>query len=143
MLATLEAQMPGLYSFDYAVLPYAGEAQEQAFGLAAAFQVPLRIVVTTLHAGGMAVSEALFAGIPDAFQVTAFKPAEDGEGWILRGVSHAEEPLRFSMRPWRKFHSAEAVRLDEERLGVIPLAEDGSFDVEAQPHQVVSVRLRG
>ncbi len=52
-METPAAQMPGEWSFDYSIIPHSGNWQN-AFEQAYAFETPVRVVSTSLHAGKIA-----------------------------------------------------------------------------------------
>jgi mannosylglycerate hydrolase len=136
--ATPGAQEIGRHRFEYAVIPHAGD-WTAAYPEAYAFDVPLRAVDTLLHAGTLPAAAAFLAVQPPAFVLSAVKPAEDGTGVIVRGYNITGEPIRATLAPFRRFARAARVRLDEEEVAELPLAEDGSIDLEVRGHEIVTV----
>jgi len=135
------AQMRGRWTFDYALIPHAGDwqaAAQQAY----AFAAPLRAVPAGLHAGELPASGSFVAHTPAEFVLSAVKEAEDGGGWLVRGYNITGRPLEVCLRPWRRFARAERVNLAEEILAPISVDEDGAVRLQAGGHEVVTVMLR-
>ncbi len=141
-LPTPGAQMPGKYSFDYAILPHAAgvgllAAQQQAY----AFTAPLRALTTGVHAGILPASSCLVDLQPPEFILSAIKIAEDNRGWVLRGYSISVEPLHALIKPSLPFNQAWLVNLAEQPLLQLFPERDGSLSVPVGTHQVVSIKF--
>lgn len=83
---------------------------------------------------------------PPTVELSAFKPAEDGDGSILRLLHTGDAPVvctvRFGAPLAERIGSAQEVRLDESPLGApTPLAGD-ALVVTLRPHGLLSMRLR-
>jgi len=139
-LPTPGAQCLGVHEFDYALIPHAGDWRA-VFAEGYAFAVPLRAVGTGRHEGELPLETSMVTVEPADFVVTAIKKAEDGEGWIVRGYSLADETTRVRLRPWRPFPSAARVRLDEEWLEELEVAADGSVELPVRPREIATVRF--
>jgi alpha-mannosidase len=140
MLPVPGAQCLGAYEFDYALIPHAGDWRA-VFSEGQAFATGLRAVSTGRHAGELPLEASMVAVEPAEFVITAIKQAEDGEGWILRGYSLADEVLRVRLQPWRLFSQAARVRLDEEWLEALKVASNGSVQLAVRPREIVTVRF--
>jgi alpha-mannosidase len=138
--ATPGAQEIGRHRFEYAVIPHAGDCTA-AYQEAYAFDVPLRAVDTPLQAGTLPSTASLLEVRPAAFVLSAVKPAEEGDGVIVRGYNITGAPLRVTLKPLHRCTRAARVRLDEEEVGGLALAEDGSVTMEVRGHEIVTVRL--
>jgi mannosylglycerate hydrolase len=142
MMATPGAQVPGRHTFEYALIPHAGDWRG-AFSQAYAYNAPLRAVGAELHAGGLPKQGSFLEVEPDGFVLSAIKEAEDGHGWVVRGYNVGDETLAVRLAPWRRFASAARINMAERDVNDLPLAADGSIRLQAGPHQVVGVRFRG
>jgi mannosylglycerate hydrolase len=140
MLPVPGAQCLGVYEFDYALIPHPGDWRA-VFSEGHAFAAPLRAVSTGRHAGELPLEATMVAVEPAEFVITAIKQAEDGEGWILRGYSVADEVLRVHLQPWRHFSRAVRVRLDEEWLEALQVERDGRVQFAVQPREIATVRF--
>lgn len=140
MLPVPGAQCLGAYEFDYALIPHLGDWRE-VFSEGQAFASPLRAISTGQHAGELPFEAAMVAVEPAEFVITAIKQAEDGEGWIVRGYSVADEVLRVRLQPWRRFSRAARVRLDEEWLEALKVESDGCVQFVVHPREISTVRF--
>jgi len=142
VLATPGAQCLGGHAFDYAIIPHAGDWRA-ASAEAYASTAPLRAVSTGRHEGKLPFHAGIAPGEPDEFVVTAIKQAEEGEGWIVRGYSVADEVLRVRLRPWWHFSRAARLRLDETWLHPLEVGSGGSVEFALRPKEIATVRFSG
>jgi len=140
-LTTPGAQCPGRQEFDYALVPHAGDWRA-AFAEGHAFAAPLRAVSTGRHGGELPAAVSMVAVEPTTFVLSAIKQAEDGQGWIVRGYSLADDVTAVRLRPWRRFSHAARVRLDEEWLEELVVAADGSVELAVRSREAATVRFR-
>ena len=137
------AQMPGKCAFDYALIPHAGDWRS-AYPEAYAFNAPLRAVTGALHAGNLPACGSFIEHSPAQFVISALKPAEDGEGWIVRGYNITAQPVRAGLRParTRPAPTAHLANMAEETLEPLPVEQDGWVHFTARGHEVVTVKFR-
>ncbi len=140
-METPTAQLPGIWTSDYSIIPHSGN-WEEAFQQAYAFDAPLRGITTTLHDGQLPLSDSFVEVASSTFVVSAIKGSDDGRGWIVRGVNLKNEPTQVSIKPWRKFNGVERVNLAEQKIGTLKPAPDGSVTVEARGHEIVTVLFK-
>jgi alpha-mannosidase len=136
--ATPGAQMPGTWSFDYAIIPHEGHwpvSRDAAY----AFQASLRAVETAIHAGELPASGSFLSTAPGEFVVSAVKETEDGNGWLVRGYNTSSEPITVRVHPLRRFSHAARVTLAEDGLAVLEVARDGSVAVAVGGHEIAGV----
>jgi len=134
----------GRHEFTYSLLPHAGTFQEAGVIRAAAeLNVPV-IAVEAEPAGGELPAEfALVRCDSEAVVIDTVKPAEDGDGLILRLYeshgSHADATLTFAALP----ASIETVDLLEgARSEDVELGLDGAaVRLRLRPFEVVSLRI--
>jgi alpha-mannosidase len=79
---------------------------------------------------------------PDELVLSALKPAEDGDGIVLRVLNPTDETVVATVDLGLPVTSVESSRLDETPDGR-PLASEGSrLELPVGPHQLRSVRVR-
>jgi alpha-mannosidase len=140
-LETPAAQMPGTWSFDYSIIPHAGNWQ-QAFGQAYAFAVPMRGISSGIHAGGLPSACSFLEVEPGTFIISSVKRSEDGRGWLVRGYNITAEALQVIMKPWKPYKIVERVNLAEEKLSTLKSDEGGAVSIPARGHEIISVLFR-
>jgi len=140
-LETPAAQMLGTWSFDYSIIPHAGDWQ-RAYEQAYAFEVPMRGISTGIHPGSMPPAGSFLDVEPRAFIVSSVKMSEDGRGWLARGYNITAEALQVTLKPWKPFKNVERVNLAEEILSALKPDKNGSVSVPARGHEIVSVLFR-
>ena len=140
-LETPGAQMPGMWMFDYSIIPHAGD-WEKAFAQAYAFETPMRIACTGLHNGPLPASGSLVKVEPATFVVTAIKQSEDSRGWLVRGYNITGETIRVTIKPWKTFKKVEIVNLAEEKQIILKSDKDGRVAVTVSGYEIVSVMFR-
>jgi len=139
-LPTPGAQCPGRHVFHYSVVPHRG-TWEEAAAQARAFAAPLRAVAVEAHPGPLPPTLGFLDVEPASVVVSAVKPAEDGEGFVVRVYNPTDADAQARLRVWRHLLRAELANLNESGLEDLPV--DGStvrFPVRAG--QVVTLRLR-
>ncbi|HEX2987724.1 MAG TPA: glycoside hydrolase family 38 C-terminal domain-containing protein, partial [Chloroflexota bacterium] len=82
LLPTPGAQMPGIHSFDYSIIPHAGE-WDQAASQAFWFARPLRSRWTGRHPGPIGQEASFLALSPSSLQLSAVKQADDGSDTLI------------------------------------------------------------
>jgi len=140
-LATPAAQMNGRWTFKYSIIPHRG-GWEEGFEQAYHFEVPLRAVCTTNHAGILPASASFIQVSTRMFVISAVKQAENGRGWLVRGYNISGEELPVTLKPWRRFKRVERLNLVERKLSSLVPGEDGSVGFSARGHEIVSVVFR-
>ena len=139
VLATPGAQCPGRHVFHYSVVPHRG-TWEEAAAQARAFAAPLRAVAVEAHPGPLPPTLGFLDVEPASVVVSAVKPAEEGEGFVVRVYNPTDADAQARLRVWRHLLRAELANLNESGLEDLPV--DGStvrFPVRAG--QVVTLRL--
>jgi mannosylglycerate hydrolase len=146
-LATPSAQMQGTWTFDYSIIPHAGN-WDQAFQEAYAFETAMRGVSADLHDGVLPASGSFLEVSPSGFVVSAIKESEarpeergNGKGWLVRGVNLGDERLNVSIKPWRKFKHAGRLNLAEQKIGPLKPGADGKINLAARGHEIVTILL--
>lgn len=136
-LETPRAQMLGEDEFDYSIV--IGRSDHSSYQQAWSFETPLRATPTGIHSGALPL-DGSFAHVDNpCFVVTAVKKTENGEGWILRGYNMADEAIRVTLAPWRRFKKARIVNLAEKTVSTLQVTSSGDVTFEARKHEVVTV----
>ncbi len=91
--------------------------------------------------------EALLELAPSALLVSALKPAEDGEGWILRVLNPTDAPEDLELCLGRALRgavdAAQPVRLDETPSGPALPLRGGTLSTPVAPRALVTLRFQG
>lgn len=137
-IETPVAQMPGTWTFEYAILPHSGDWRK-AYHEAYAYQTHLRALETGLHVGGLPGQGSFIDVTPEEFQITSVKPAEGAGGWIVRGVNITDESLQVRIKPLAEFSSAYWINLAEEVESALDCQPDSGVQIRVRGHQIASV----
>jgi alpha-mannosidase len=140
-LETPGAQMPGEWTFDYAIIPHKGGWQN-AYAQAYAFETPMRLARTGLHPGTLPVSGSFVTIEPVAFVISAVKQSENGAGWVVRGYNISGEAIRVTMKPWKPFKKVLQVNLAEEILVALKPDLEGRVTIPVRGHEIVTVQFQ-
>lgn len=139
-METPGAQMNGRWTFEYAIIPHAGDWRT-AFQHAYAFSTPLRAVPERLHPGELPAQGSFVSHSPAEFVLSAVKETEDGSGWLVRGYNITDAPLEVSLKPLKSCSGAALANLAEEPLKPLSITENGRVHFQVGPHQVATVRF--
>jgi alpha-mannosidase len=140
-IETPGAQMPGKWSFDYAIIPYAPGQALQAYHQAYAFNAPARVVTTGLHAGPLPATLSFVRADRTDFIISTIKAAEDDRAWIVRGYSVSDEPTQVKLSLWKPFVSVERCNMAETPQEPLKLSAENVITLALRPHEIVSIRL--
>lgn len=141
------AQMPGVWAFDYSVIPHRGDLRasldlpDSAAHQAYAFQSPLRAVVAAGLPGHLPAAGSFVSCSPASFQISAVKGAEDGRGWIVRGVNLSGDLQQVRLACAAPAGAAWLSNLAEQRLERLAPEADGSYVLEVRGHQILTLRF--
>lgn len=137
-LETPGAQMAGVWTFDYSIIPHPGDWQN-ACTQAYAFETPMRLTRTGLHTGTLPVSGSFVKVEPAAFVISAIVQSESGNGWLVRGYNLTAEPIQVSMLPWTFFKNVEQVNLAGDKQASLKPDQDGSVSLSVRGHEIVTL----
>lgn len=140
-LATPEAQCLDGYTFEYGLIPHAGDWQT-VFAEAHAFNAPLRAITTASHPGPLPVAGSLIDVEPGNFVITALKKAEAGDGMIVRGYNIAPDAIDATVRFNQPIQSVTRVNLAEDPIETLTLDENGRVRVPVQSREIVTLKFR-
>ncbi len=120
-LETPDAQETGLHSFDYAVSPRGEASPHELYRMAIRYTQGLFALQVRRQGTMLKLKEKSFLAVDyQSLFVSAFKGAEDGNGWILRLVHMADTAIMAKLA----FHGQEQLYVTEAQLDESPLEED-------------------
>lgn len=109
----------------FALLPYQGSWREAGIARQAlGFNTPLRAWLLEAHRGTLPSEFALLSIEPESVMFSALKPAEDGDGLILRIYEAHGQPIQVILRFASAVSRIIETNLLEELVG--PIADDVS-----------------
>jgi len=122
------------------LIPFGGDLHS-ARAQAVAFQTALRAIGTTIHPGKLPPSASLLSIDHPAFDLSAVKTSEDGQGLVIRGVNLSHQPLNVRARCQLPIRSANKARIDETPLEMVPVEKSSQLKMEIGPHEIITLRL--
>ncbi len=141
-LRTPGAQMPGRQTLEYSIIPHAGDwASANAHVAAVQFVRPARARWQNHGIGHIGPSGSLLDVDSPAFQVTAIKRAEDGDGVIVRLYNTLDEPAQATVDLTPYSGPASLVNLNEEHIIDVPRIGQ-RVPISARPNEIVTLRFR-
>jgi mannosylglycerate hydrolase len=169
LVPTPGAQCLGEHTFEYAILPHAGDWRE-VYRTAYGYTAPLLVARADTHEG-MELREMPFIGVdleraeqmikpipwprggpnpttlsfftlePDTLVISAVRRTADGEGLVVRFYNLSDEEVVARLRSWRPLEAAGRLNLNEERLDKIALADAHTITLPVFAGQVVTCEL--
>jgi mannosylglycerate hydrolase len=87
-------------------------------------------------------NHGLLAITPPQLQLSALKPADEGDGYVLRVLNPSNGTITGRIDFGQPVTHAEAIRLDETPTGASAITTGNTLAVAVPPHALQSVRLR-
>ncbi|MGC9333805.1 MAG: glycoside hydrolase family 38 C-terminal domain-containing protein, partial [Anaerolineae bacterium] len=163
-LPTPEAQCLGSHTFEYAIVPHAGDWR-YAYREALAFRAPVCVRRGTEHEGytptqaeietwgtaglrpldlsGDLPGELSFLALePEVLALSAVKRSELGDKLIVRFYNPTEEPVEATVRTFHPISGAQEVNLKEERLAGLEVLEGHAITLAIGSRQVKTVAFQ-
>ena len=160
-LPTPEAQCLGQHTFEYAIVPHAGNWR-QIYRPAASFRAPVVVRRGTEHEGhwppasereawgdytlpppdlsGDLPGEASFLRLePDTLLLSAVKQSQTGDRLIIRIFNPGDEPVEAAMRLFWPIEAAYEVNLREERQRALDVEDERQVTLTVGRKQVKTV----
>ncbi len=136
------AQCPGAHEFRLLVYPHAGDyATGGVLAAAERFAAPMEPAQAGAHGGDLPPRHGFLHIEPDAIALSAFKRAENGDGYIVRLWNPTEETVEGTLRFGRPLQSAECVSLEE--ISLEPASTRGNVvALRIGPKKIMTVRVR-
>ncbi len=145
MIETPEAQGPVFHDTGFALLPLSGKAPEnQIIPEAESFAVPVMLRWTGCHEGALPADHSWVTVGPDHLVGSAWKPAEEGSGSVLRFANTTDKAAKATIRLAEPLAIEGACDLKEERIGEGATSwgeRGGEANVDA--YRIESIRIGG
>lgn len=136
----------GLHRFTYSLLPHAGDWRDaQTVRHAYELNVPVLCLVGTQQTSSRIQSNAAFIQTACShIVVETVKPAEDGNGLIVRLYETHNQRGRATLSFASHLHSVQECNLLEEALGDAPayLIKENGFSFEVRPFEIKTFRVQ-
>ncbi len=170
LVAAPGAQCVGTHTFEYAILPHAGDWRH-VYRAAYNYAAPLLVARADTHEG-MELREMPFIGVdldwynqvvkpipwprggpnppersfvtlePETLVLSAVRRSADGGGLVVRFYNIGDDPVTARLRCFRSIRRAYRLNLNEERLEEIDLADPHTVNVLARGGEIVTCELR-
>lgn len=141
-LATPGAQCLGSSTFEYSFIPF-GDDLNAAAHAAYAFQAPLQAVSAPLGNGTLPPSQRLLALEPSDLVLSALKPAETGEGFVVRFYNSSPAPVMGQVICALPVREAVLTNLLEQPISKpLPSPTVGVFALEVAPKKIITLHIR-
>lgn len=141
-LATPGAQMHGAHTFNYSIIPHAGDwVAGEAHVQAVQHLRPMRSRFNRHGMGHIDWSGELVKVTSPAFHVSAIKRAEDGDGIIVRVYNTLDEPADTYVDVPSAQGAVSLVNLNEDHVASLRRDESG-VGVNAKPNQIITLRFK-
>ncbi|MHB8376041.1 MAG: glycoside hydrolase family 38 C-terminal domain-containing protein, partial [Dehalococcoidia bacterium] len=141
-IRTPGAQLHGKNVVAYSIIPHEGDwARAGVHVLAVQFLRRMRARWDRRGLGSIAAQGSLLDVSSPAFQVSAIKRAEDGDGVIVRLYNTLDGPAETAVDLTPLHGAVSMVDLNEEHIADVPRVA-GEVPVAARPNEIVSLRFR-
>jgi alpha-mannosidase len=141
-IRTPGAQLSGRYEFDYAIIPHAGDWETGEAHVSAVQHLrPMRARWNRHGIGRIEAKGTMLHVESAAFQVSAIKPAEDGDGVIVRVYNTTDEEATTGLQMPLLRGEVSMVNLNEEHIADVPRINSRVL-LTARPNEIVSLRFR-
>jgi alpha-mannosidase len=139
-LETPGAQEIGTHDFEYSLIPAASDWRT-VIADAHAFVSTFQAIPTSSHYGTLPPAASFVDVTPDAFVISAIKPAEDGQGMIVRGYNISEKPINVALRFHRKPARVSQVNLIEEKQDALQISDDSAIRLGMNGKEIATLRI--
>ena len=133
------AQMPGRWTFEYAIIPHEGGWQT-AFAEAHRFAWPMRAVRVPGGRGEWPPEKSLASLSPEAAVLSSLKLGEDDDGIALRAYNIADDSVAAAVALNEAHAQVNEVDLNEERE-VSAAEESGAVQLSLAPNQITTLKF--
>jgi alpha-mannosidase len=131
----------GPFEVRFALLPYRGTWREAGIAREGiGFNTPPRAWLAEAHRGALPAEFSLVSLEPESVLLSALKPAEDGEGLILRLYEAHGEPTQAVLRFSSPVAQIIEANLLEEPAGQVAEGVE-ELSLSLQAHQIETLRL--
>ncbi len=137
----VDGQMPGEYTFDYALYPHAGDWEEaESYRQAHGFSTPLIVGQADVSDGELPMEMSFLDTGDPRFVLSAVKKAEAGDAIVVRGFNISSKKLSTKASIFRG-GDVRIVDLKEDDQGTAKQSGH-SVGIEAKPKQIVSLKIK-
>ncbi len=135
------SQSPGQHRFEYRIVPHQSDYCEGGvLREADTLVAPLEPVQAGAGRGDLPQRQGFLKIAPDTIQISAYKQAENGTGWVLRLYNPCKETVSCAVTVPKTIVRATQVTLEE-----LPMAElgmdEGNIALDMAPKKIVTVLL--
>ncbi len=136
------AQAPGFHRFEYRLYPHAGRQDSaRVYQEADALIAPLEPVQSGTTQGNLPPRHGFLDITPGIVQLSSYKRAEDGDGWVLRLYNPSEDTVPATINAPDYISRAARVTLEELPLEDVPVAA-GTVSLDIAPKKIVTLLLK-
>jgi alpha-mannosidase len=138
---TPEGQCKGKHRFEYSVIPHEDtwESSGSCFE-ARNFAQPLHPLPFIPSVEGKLPTEKSFISLPRGLVVSAFKPCEFEDGYILRFYNITTKPIKDAVEFKFPIRKVVLTNLGEEEREELKI-ENGKVTIDTRPYQVITLKL--
>ena len=135
------SQCYGDHEFAYSIVPHSGTwADAKVFTHVDRLNLPLEVAQAGPYKGTLPQEMSFFKVGPENLVLSGVKPAEDGNGIIVRVFNPSDREVSGTISAWKDIVSADMMQLNEKVIDALtPAGKDVTFT--AAPRKVVTVRL--
>lgn len=136
-------QCLGLREYEYAIYPHTGNWEKgSVYSEARQFNVPVTVMQVTAHKKGTLPSGiGLFEIQPENLILSAFKKAEDRNGFIIRLFNPTDKSLEGSLKLYKEIQEAYSVNLNEERGAQIDINNAHEISISVPSNKIMTIEL--
>ena len=136
------ASEAGTHTFEYSIYPHTGTWQSSnVVELAHSFNQSLQIIPTDQHVGSLPTSHSFIEVVRGNFEITAFKKAENGKGFIIRGYETRGTDEEVQLKLFLpQFQSGEFTDLLERPIRSIHI-QGNTMKFQCRPYEFVTLRV--
>ncbi len=136
------SQCPGKHRFTYLIAPHSGAWSDgRMFDQVERLNLPVEVAQVGPHDGDLPQELSFFSVDPIDLSLCGMKPAEDGNGVIMRILNPTDREVSAKISSWKPIKEAELISLNESNV-VEKLAPSGqSVALDAPAKKIMTVRL--
>ena len=134
-------QSPGAHEFTYLIAPHSGTwADGKVFTQVERLNVPVEVAQAGAHEGTLPRELSFFSVGPEDLVLSGVKPAEDGEGVVIRVLNPTDREISGTINAWKDITGAQMMQLNEKVIDELsPAGKTVTFT--AAPKRIVTVRI--
>ncbi len=141
-IAVPDAQCIGEHKFKYAIMPLAGSWPARTICVEEnRYNIPLQTLTVPRQDGELPPSLRFLRIKPDRLMVSAVKKAYGNDDLIIRLFNTTPRSVSGSLEILPGIRRAWLADMNEEKMGRIPVAKDGSIALEVEPKKIMTLRL--